>query len=152
MKVMVSLLLIIISSPVSPVHLPPGPVRYHFRRLPAQHERGSATCLLGPHLRRHLHHGRWPRPHLCCWNRCHHPHQYPGPRCSGCQEDCSAQAPVRCWIDGIFFLFIAYHQIKIKTKCRNKKQNPRDCVFLPSSELWLILNCWTLCIIQTVQI
>merc|ERR1712203_455992 len=55
---------------------------------------------------------------------------------SGCQEGCSAQAPVRT-IDGIFFL---YHQIQIKTKCRNKKQTPKDCVFLPSSELRLILT------------
>merc|ERR1711997_284322 len=53
-----------------------GLFRYHPRRLPGLHDRGSAYLLPGPPYRGHLHH---------CWRS--------GPDRSRCQEACSAQDP-----------------------------------------------------------
>merc|ERR1712038_1976275 len=101
-----------------------GLIRYHFCRLPVEHDRGSASLPPGPHLYRRLHHCRRSRPDLCCWNRDHHPHRHPGPRCPGCQEIGSAQDPCSSGIDGIFFHFYSFKS-KSKTKIRNKKKKKK---------------------------
>merc|ERR1712001_280380 len=101
-----------------------GLIRYHFCRLPVEHDRGSASLPPGPPVCCHLLHCRRSRPHSCFWSHRHHPHRCPAPR-SGCQESGSPQDPCRTAIDGIFFLFCSFKS-KSKTKIRNKKKlNPK---------------------------
>merc|ERR1711997_422681 len=69
-----------------------GLFRYHPRRLPGLHDRGSANLLAGPHHRGHLHRCFRSGLDRCFRNR-YHPHRSSGPWRSRCQEACSAQDP-----------------------------------------------------------
>merc|ERR1711981_1465243 len=85
-----------------------GLIRYHFRRLPVEHDRGPADRLPGPH--------QYGRPHHCWRSR---PHLSPSalwlPRRLLCSRSFLTSSR-----DGIFFLSIASHQIKIRNQSRNK--------------------------------
>merc|ERR1712066_313992 len=93
-----------------------GPVRYHIRRLPVEHDRSSANLPPGPPDSRHLHH-------------CRHPHRCSRPRRSRCQEAGSAQdpgsstEPIR--LDGIFLFKIPSFKYQMKKQVTKKKKKKK---------------------------